>query len=128
MIVLDASVLIAYLDGTDVHHGRAVDLLAREIDQELGVSTLTLGEVLVGPTRTGRRAPVLAAVNGLAIRELPMPAGAAEDLARLRVETPLRMPDCCVLLAAERSGATIASFDERLVSAASALGLAVIPG
>lgn len=128
MIVLDASVLIAYLDDTDAHHARSVDLLAREIDQDLGVSTLTLGEVLVGPTRTGRLAPVVAAVNGLAIREVPLQAGSSVRLARLRVETRLTLPDCCVLLAAESSGAALAAFDERLTAAASAQGLTVVAG
>ena len=126
MIVLDASVLIAYLDDTDEHHERAVDLLAREIDQDLGVSTLTLGEVLVGPARTGRLAPVVAAVKGLAMREIPLQAGSSARLARLRVETRLTMPDCCVLLAAESFGAGVASFDERLAAAASTQGLTVV--
>lgn len=118
--------LIAYLDDTDAHHGRSVDLLAREIDQDFGASTLTLSEVLVGPTRTGRLAPVAAAVNGLGVRELPLQTGSAARLARLRVETGLKMPDCCVLLAAEGSGASIASFDERLAAAASMQGLTVV--
>lgn len=126
MIVLDASVLIAYLDDTDEHHERAVDLLAREIDQDLAVSTITLGEVLVGPSRTGRLAPVVAAVNGLAIREIPLQAGSSARLARLRVETRLKMPDCCVLLAAESSGAGVASFDERLAVAVSTQGLTLV--
>lgn len=58
MIALSASVLIASLDDTDAHHVRSMGLLAREIDQDLGASTLTLGEVLVGPARTGRLSPV----------------------------------------------------------------------
>jgi predicted nucleic acid-binding protein len=126
VIVLDASVLIAYLDDTDEHHERAVDLLAREIDQDLGVSTLTLGEVLVGPARTGRLAPVVAAVKGLAMREIPLQAGSSARLARLRVETRLKMPDCCVLLAAESSGAGVASFDERLAATVSTQGLTLV--
>ena len=53
MIVLDASVFIAYLDRDDDHHAAAETLLARAIDDDLGVNPLTLAEVLVGP-RSGR--------------------------------------------------------------------------
>lgn len=126
MIVLDASVLIAYLDDADAHHARAIALLAREIDQDFAVSTLTLGEVLVGPARTGRLDPVLTALTGLGVREAPLHVGSAVELARLRVATGLRMPDCCVLLAAEDSAASLASFDDRLAAAASARGVPVV--
>ena len=54
MIVLDASVLIAYLDAEDAQHQQAESLLEREIDDEFAVNPLTLAEVLVGPSRTGR--------------------------------------------------------------------------
>ncbi len=47
MIVLDANVLIAYLDAEHVHHERAEQLLAREVDEDFGVNLLTLAEVLV---------------------------------------------------------------------------------
>jgi predicted nucleic acid-binding protein len=45
VIVFDASVLIAYLDGEDAHHGRAEALLVAEIDDQFGVNSLTLAEV-----------------------------------------------------------------------------------
>jgi predicted nucleic acid-binding protein len=67
VIVLDASVLIAYLDAEDAEHRRAESLLAREIDDQFAANPLTLAEVLVGPARsrrldearlaTGRRRP-----------------------------------------------------------------------
>ena len=45
MIVLDASVLIAYLDAEDAQHHRAESLLAREIDDQFAANPLTLAEV-----------------------------------------------------------------------------------
>lgn len=51
MIVLDASVLIAYLDSEDAHHTRAETLLAKEIDDDFAASSLTVAEVLVMPAR-----------------------------------------------------------------------------
>jgi predicted nucleic acid-binding protein len=118
VIVFDASVLIAYLDAADDLHGEAETLLAGAIDDEFGANSLTLAEVLVAPMRRGRLAVVQSALSELELNELPFPNGTAVRLARLRAATGLRMPDCCVLLAAEDAHATVASFDDQLVQAA----------
>lgn len=118
LIVLDASVLIAYLDGEDGHHEAAEMLLAEAIDDDLGASSLTLAEVLGVPARTLRLDAARAALRELGIEELPLPPDSAVRLAKLRAGTRLKMPDCCVLLAAEEADASIASFDERLLQAA----------
>lgn len=125
MIVLDASVLIAFLDRADRHHVAAETLLANALDDELVVNTLTLAEVLVVPAREGRVDEVLAALDELDVREVPFRADAAVRLAHLRTQVNLKMPDCCVLLAAETETAAVASFDDRLVAAAEARNLAV---
>ncbi len=51
MIVLDASVLIAFLDSDDTHHAAAEQLLTQAVDDDLAVNSLTLAEVLVAPVR-----------------------------------------------------------------------------
>ncbi|MBK5224687.1 MAG: type II toxin-antitoxin system VapC family toxin [Acidimicrobiia bacterium] len=123
MIVLDASVLIAYLDARDAHHHMAQSLLEREIDGQLLVNPLTLGEVLVGPVRVDRLDDALTVLRELGIVEQPFPTDAAARLAQLRVRTGLRMPDCCVVLAAQDATARVASFDVALIKAATTLGL-----
>jgi predicted nucleic acid-binding protein len=123
VIVFDASVLIAYFDAEDAHHHKAESLLAREIDDEFAANPLTLAEVLVGPSRTGRLDAARSALRELEIAEQPFPADTAVRLARLRADTGLRMPDCCVLLAAQNTAARLATFDERLVRGAEELGL-----
>jgi predicted nucleic acid-binding protein len=126
VIVLDATVLIAYLDGEDNHHSRAETLLAREIDDDFAANSLTLAEVLVVPVRENRLNDVRAALQDLALQELPFPADTAAKLADLRVSTNLKMPDCCVLLAAEDAGARLASFDDRLADAAATRNLVAV--
>lgn len=127
MIVLDASLLIAYLDGEDAHHGRAEELLAREIDDDFGANSLTLAEVLVAPVREDRLETVRAMLSDLEVQELPLPGDTAVKLAQLRATTGLKMPDCCVLLAAEHAGAArVASFDDRLTQAAGARNLEIV--
>lgn len=126
MIVLDASVLIAQLDQDGALHAAARQRL-RTVVQEgsaFGTSTITLAEVLVEPTRTGRLSAARAALRALSIAELPLPPDAAERLAALRTETALKLPDCCVLLAAEEANGGVLTFDERLARAAAERGLA----
>jgi predicted nucleic acid-binding protein len=123
VIVLDASVLIGYLDAGDVHHDRAAALLARELDDDFAVNLLTLAEILVAPTRSGQRDQVLGILSDLAVETLQFPEGSAVALAKLRAETLLRMPDCCVLLSALDQQARLATFDDRLIRAARARGL-----
>jgi predicted nucleic acid-binding protein len=49
-------------------------------------------------------------------------------LAALRAGTGLKLPDCCVLQAAEQAHAGIATFDDRLAAAARELGVDVRDG
>jgi len=126
MIVLDASLLIAYLDGSDSHHDSAEALLVDAVNDDLGVNPLTLAEVLVAPTRTGRMDAVLDVLRDLDVESLPFTVDSAVRLAELRVRTDLRMPDCCVLLAAQDAAASVASFDARLAQAAESLNLRVL--
>lgn len=118
MIVLDASVLIAYLDVDDRHHASAEGLLAREVDDDFAASQITLAEVLVVPVRDDRLQAARSILRDLGVEERPLPNDAAVQLARLRTTTRLKLPDCCVLLTAETEEARLASFDARLVTAA----------
>lgn len=127
MIVLDASVLIAHLDQEDALHAVARQRLRTAAAQGrgFGASTITLAEVLVLPTREGRLGSMRAALRTLDVDELPLPPHAAERLAALRSETSLKLPDCCVLLAAEEASGGVLTFDERLARAAAERGLTV---
>lgn len=114
------------LDGKNVHHRRAEELLIREIDDDFGANSLTLAEVVVVPARDNRLDVTRSVLDALGVQELPFGDDAAVHLAQLRVGTGLKMPDCCVLLAAESAGGRLASFDERLINAARARQLDVI--
>ena len=127
MIILDASVLIALFDGSDQHHREATDLIEHTSHEPLGISPLTLAEVLVGPTRSGVLPVALSLVSQLGITTIGLGSDASLRLALLRTNTNLKLPDCCVLLAAEESGGRLATFDNSLRGAAERLGMAVIP-
>jgi predicted nucleic acid-binding protein len=118
VIVLDASVLIAHFSAKDAHHEQAIRLLEESASEVLGVSPVTLAEVLVAPARAGMLAAANAALHDLGVRTVDLADDAPERLANLRADTNLKLPDCCVLLAAEQAFARIATFDDRLSRAA----------
>lgn len=128
MIVLDASVLIGFMFDQDAHHDAAVALLRDAARHPFGVSQITLAESLVSPTRLGRLRAAEQMLRDVGITEVPFPTDAAPRLAQLRVECGLRLPDCCVLLAAESTRGSVATFDARLARAAVSLSLPVIHG
>ena len=120
MIVLDASVLIGFIFDQDAHHEAALALLREAADDSFGISPVTLAEALVAPTRLGRVKAAEQMLLEIGVTEIPLPRDAAVQLAELRVESGLKMPDCCVLLAAITSNGAVATFDSRLANVATA--------
>lgn len=128
MIVLDASVLIALLDTADPHHDRAFDLVMKHADRPFAASAMTLAEVLVGPTRSGTAARTRSALRRLEVTPVPIDTDAPARLAGLRAETGLKLPDCCVVDAAEQVDGGVATFDRRLAGVADGRGISVLGG
>jgi predicted nucleic acid-binding protein len=128
VIVLDASVLIAHLNNSDQHHTRARLLLEGISSEPWGASFITLAESLVTPARLGHLEEVEAVLVALDVQELPLGGGAPGRLAEMRADLGLKMPDCCVLLAAQNNEAALATFDADLLAAAGRLGIEVFSG
>ena len=128
MIILDAGVIIGFRDADDAHHGAATTFLLAHAGEQLGMSTITKAETLVNPVRVGRLDEALEILRTLMIEEVRLDENSAVALASLRVTSGLKMPDCCVVLAALQRAAAIASFDQRLCDiASSSFGLVVYP-
>jgi len=80
--------------------------------------------VLVGPARRGQIETAQAAIAVLGVDVIPFELEAPIRLAALRAETGLKMPDCCVLLAADAAAAEgVLTFDDALAREAERLGL-----
>jgi predicted nucleic acid-binding protein len=126
VIVLDASVLIAHLDGQDPHHAKAREMLEENAMTPLGASEISLAETLVSPARAGRLEDAGRALERLGVIELGLGTDVPLRLARLRADTSRKLPDCCVLLAAQEHHGAVASFDSDLVRTARKLGLASV--
>ena len=123
MIVLDASVVIAFLNPSDPHHSRAAQLLEEHSTAGFRMHQLTLAEVLVGAVRTGRGAQLFDDLISLGVVAHEPDASEPLILAELRATTGLRMPDCCVLAVARQETLPLATFDDELARAAQALGV-----
>ncbi len=119
MIVVDASVLLAFLNPNDAHHSAAVAVLAEAVPPLL-IHPITAAEVLVVAVRRGIADAVWSDLVAIGV-EIDRTADDPLALSRLRVETGCKMPDCCVLLTAERRQASVATFDDRLRASADKL-------
>lgn len=125
MIVLDAGALIALINERDAHHVWARELFTSTTGEEWVISSLNLAEVMVHPVRAGKAEEFMRGIEGLRLRvEGTQPAHATE-LARLRAETSLKMPDVIALHLASGLSASLATVDRRLAEKASELGCAV---
>jgi predicted nucleic acid-binding protein len=126
VIVLDASVLIAYLNGSDPHHARSTRIFEEHCTVGFTVHPINLAEVLVGHARRGTGDQVLSELVDSGMALAPERSSEPLMLANLRATTGLRLPDCCVLAAAQATTAALATFDERLAAAARDLGITVV--
>lgn len=125
IVVLDASALIALYSSADAHHSWALNMFRDTAASKLEMPVLSFAEVLVHPTRQGKREKFLSSISGLGLEVTELPAKAALELANLRNQTNLKMPDVVVLQRALEVGGTLATTDRKLAETASGLGLAV---
>ena len=125
MIVLDANVVIGFLDANDPHHAASLDLLERHFVDGFGCNVLTVAEALVHPTRVDRQDAALASLTRIGVELIPLDAADAIALAEVRSTYRLRMPDAVALLTAMQFGAELATFDAGLTAAAERAGVAL---
>jgi len=104
LVVLDASVVIAFLDPDDALHAVAVKALTEHQHDELLTPTSAYAEILVAPNRRGFEAvaEVEAFLADFSIRLETLTPAIARVAARLRSEyRSLRLPDALVLATAD---------------------------
>lgn len=125
MIVLDANVLIGFLDAKDAHHEACLQILEGHAVGGFAASVLTVAEELVHPTRVDRQDAALAALRRIGLKILPVALGDAAPLARVHSQYGVRMPDAVALCAALSSGSTLATLEDALIAAAERAGVPV---
>lgn len=125
LVALDASVLIALVNGADEHHETARRLFTDTLEAELCISALTFAEVLVHPVRNDLGSAFLESISGLGLEVHALTSEQTLRLAEIRARSGLRMPDASVLHLAVETGATLATFDTQLAASAQAFGVSV---
>jgi predicted nucleic acid-binding protein len=104
LVVLDASVIIGFLDPEDALHDACVAALTEHQHDDLVAPASVYAEILAAPYRAGSQAvaEVESLVSDLGIRIEPITASIARTAAQLRSErTRLRLPDAFVLAIGE---------------------------
>jgi predicted nucleic acid-binding protein len=107
---LDAGVIIAFLDGDDVHHDAARSALSTALDNadRLSIAASALADCLVGPARRSANAVELvrAVIDRLPVSVMDLDEEIATQAAMLRARhRSLKLPDALVIATAERSSA-----------------------
>jgi predicted nucleic acid-binding protein len=110
LIHIDAGVIIGFLDGDDVHHDAAREVLADALHDgdRLAMASPAFAECLVGPARRGvaEIQIVRKLVDRVPISIIPLDVGIATAAARLRAAHPsLCLPDALVIATAIEHGA-----------------------
>jgi PIN domain nuclease of toxin-antitoxin system len=111
-VILDASVIIAFLDSRDASHQRAVTALGAVPDRRIPASVLA--EVLVHPRREGTAAvaKVERALAALATGVEPLTADIARAAASLRARhRRLRLGDALVIATGDALGVDVLTVD-----------------
>jgi PIN domain nuclease of toxin-antitoxin system len=111
--VLDASVVIAFLDANDAHHRAAVEAVGTA-GGGLVLPASAYAEILVDPWRTGAHAIAVVKrfLAELGVRIEPLTEDIAERAARLRAtHRGLRLPDALVIATADALDATALTAD-----------------
>ena len=136
-ILIDTSVLLAYLAGNEPASADAEELLDRFVTtgrNAASVSAVSVAELLVRPFRAGPAA--VATAEGFlrhfaAIRIVEVDYAVAREAARVRAATGLRTPDALIVGSALAIGADIVATNDRSWSEAvraisPALGVCVL--
>lgn len=107
LAVVDASVLIAFLDATDGHHAAARAALDRARSKhQLVASAIAYAEVLVGAYRSSPKA--LRAAQRFfeeTVRVEPLSSAMARRAAEIRAKHNVRLADAMILATATELGA-----------------------
>lgn len=121
-LVIDTSVLVAHITGTEVVSEVASLILDGFIGtgrNEGVISSLSLGEVLVRPARAGRAREIglgILDMPGLSVRSVDFLVAA--EAARVRAGTSLGMPDAIVIATGVLTSSSILVTNDRRLAVA----------
>ncbi|MBJ7280484.1 MAG: PIN domain-containing protein [Rhodoluna sp.] len=117
-IVFDANVVIALFDSKNVHHDEAVNIYLSSTSSSIHLSSLTYAEILTHPAGQNTLGAFVANLASGGFEVEPISKELAIEIAKVRNETRLKMPDVCVLALAKSLDAELITADRKLATRA----------
>jgi len=115
VIVLDAGVVIGYLDSGDSYHALSVMVMRESAGEELHLPASAYAEVMVGAHRAGIADDVRERIDELELLIDPIDRAMADAAASLRARhRSLRLPDALLLAAADQLDGEVITTDRAM--------------
>lgn len=116
-ILLDSTVVIAAFSASDSHHRKAQELFATTTPTQCGISTISVGEVLIRPSVAGEDSVnlFLNGLHKLVSQIIPFRQDHARLAALIRARHKISFVDSMIMATAISENRTLVSFDRKMM-------------
>jgi predicted nucleic acid-binding protein len=116
-ILLDSTVVIAALSGSDSHHRNAQEILSSTARSQFAISAVSVGEVLIRPSVVGKDSVelFLSGLNKLVSHVIPFQQEHALLSASIRGKHKITFVDSMIIATALIGDRKLISFDRKMM-------------
>ena len=116
-ILLDSTVVIAALSGSDSHHKNAQEILSSTARSQFAISAVSVGEVLIRPSVVGKESVelFLSGLNRLVSQVIPFQQEHALLSASIRGKHKITFVDSMIIATAIIGDRKLISFDRKMM-------------
>ena len=116
-ILLDSTVVIAALSGSDSHHRNAQEILSSTARSQFAISAVSVGEVLIRPSVVGKESVelFLSGLNRLVSQVIPFQQEHALLSASIRGKHKITFVDSMIIATAIIGDRKLISFDRKMM-------------
>ena len=116
-ILLDSTVVIAALSGSDSHHKNAQEILSSTARSQFAISAVSVGEVLIRPSVVGKESVelLLSGLNRLVSQVIPFQQEHALLSASIRGKHKITFVDSMIIATAIIGDRKLISFDRKMM-------------
>ena len=116
-ILLDSTVVIAALSGSDSHHKNAQEILSSTARSQFAISAVSVGEVLIRPSVVGKESVelFLSGLNRLVSQVIPFQQEHALLSASIRGKHKITFVDSMIIATALIGDRKLISFDRKMM-------------
>lgn len=116
-ILLDSTVVIAALSGSDSHHKNAQEILSSTARSQFAISAVSVGEILIRPSVVGKESVelFLSGLNRLVSQVIPFQQEHALLSASIRGKHKITFVDSMIIATAIIGDRKLISFDRKMM-------------